>query len=31
LNPDVVAEYSFPGNRREIYSHLEYVKAADTR
>ena len=31
LNPDVVAEYTFPGNRREIYSHLEYVKAAETR
>jgi ABC-type transport system substrate-binding protein len=31
LNPNVVAEYIFPGNRREIYSHLEYVKAADTR
>ena len=31
LNPDVVAEYVFPGNRREIYSHLEYVKAAETR
>ncbi len=31
LNPDVVAEYTFPGNRREIYSHLEYVRAAQTR
>jgi ABC-type transport system substrate-binding protein len=31
LNPDVVAEYVFPGNRREIYSHLEYVTAAETK
>lgn len=30
VNPDVVAEYAFPGGtRREYYSHLEYVVAAE--
>ncbi len=27
-NSDVVAEYIYPGNKREIFSHLEYIKAA---
>ena len=31
LNPDVVDEYAFPGNRREIYSHMEFAKAAETQ
>jgi len=28
VNSDVVAEYIYPGNRRELFSHLEYIKAA---
>jgi ABC-type transport system substrate-binding protein len=31
INPKVVAEYVFPGNIREIHSHLEYVKAANLK
>ena len=31
LNPDVVSEYAFPGNRREIFSHMEFAKAAETQ
>ena len=29
VNPAVVAEYSYPGTVRQIYTHLEYVVAAD--
>ena len=31
VNPDVVAEFIYPGNIRELYSHIEYIKAADTQ
>jgi len=31
VNPDVVGEYIFPGNRRQIWSHWEYIKAANTK
>ena len=27
-NPDVVAEYSFPGSPREFFSHFEYIEKA---
>ena len=29
VNPEVVAEYVFPGNTKPFSSHFEYVKAAD--
>ena len=29
VNPAVVKEYVFPGTARQIYTHLEFVKAAD--
>ena len=31
VNPDVISEYIFPGNRREIFTHMEWIKAANTR
>ena len=31
VNPDVVSEYVFPGNRRQIFTHMEWIKAADTQ
>ena len=29
MNPDVVREYIFPGNRRQIQTHFEFIKAAN--
>lgn len=31
VNPDVISEYVFPGNRRQIFTHMEWIKAAETR
>ena len=31
LNPDVIAEYNFAGNSRRVYTHTEYIKAANVR
>ena len=31
VDPAVVAKYVFPGNIREIHSHLEYVEAAELK
>ncbi len=31
VNPDVVSEYVFPGNRRQIFTHMEWIKAANTQ
>ena len=31
VDPDVVGEYIFPGNRRQIWSHFEFIKAANTK
>ena len=31
VDPDVVSEYIFPGNRRQIWSHFEFIKAANTK
>ena len=31
VDPDVVNEYIFPGNRRQIWSHFEFIKAADAK
>ena len=31
VNPEVIAEWVYPGNRREYYSHFEFIKAAKTK
>ena len=31
FNPDVIEDYIYPGNSRRVYTHTEYIKAANVK